>query len=79
MYQVTKRDGTAAQFEIGKISAAITKAIIFYSSSPQRHRQPPRVVREQTTRKTTVGGMIAAIIAGGRSFSATLIATISAP
>ena len=26
MYQVTKRDGTAAQFEIGKISAAITKA-----------------------------------------------------
>ena len=26
MYQVTKRDGTAATFEIGKISAAITKA-----------------------------------------------------
>ena len=26
MYQVTKRDGTAARFEIGKISAAITKA-----------------------------------------------------
>ena len=26
MYQVTKRDGTIAQFEIGKISAAITKA-----------------------------------------------------
>ena len=26
MYQVTKRDGTAAKFEIGKISAAITKA-----------------------------------------------------
>ena len=26
MYQVTNRDGTAAQFEIGKISAAITKA-----------------------------------------------------
>ena len=26
MYQVTKRDGTAAQFEIGKISGAITKA-----------------------------------------------------
>ena len=26
MYQVTRRDGTAAQFEIGKISAAITKA-----------------------------------------------------
>ena len=26
MYQVTKRDGTAAAFEIGKISAAITKA-----------------------------------------------------
>ena len=26
MYQVTKRDGTAAPFEIGKISAAITKA-----------------------------------------------------
>ena len=24
MYQVTKRDGTAATFEIGKISAAIT-------------------------------------------------------
>ena len=27
MYQVTKRDGTIAQFEIGKISAAITKAV----------------------------------------------------
>ncbi|MEM5780167.1 MAG: ribonucleoside triphosphate reductase, partial [Lawsonibacter sp.] len=26
MYQVTKRDGTAAEFEIGKIGAAITKA-----------------------------------------------------
>ena len=26
MYQVTKRDGTIAQFEIGKISAAMTKA-----------------------------------------------------
>ena len=26
MYQVIKRDGTAARFEIGKISAAITKA-----------------------------------------------------
>ena len=26
MYQVIKRDGTTAQFEIGKISAAITKA-----------------------------------------------------
>ncbi len=26
MYQVTKRDGTAATFEIGKISAAVTKA-----------------------------------------------------
>ena len=26
MYQVSKRDGTAATFEIGKISAAITKA-----------------------------------------------------
>ena len=26
MYQVLKRDGTTASFEIGKISAAITKA-----------------------------------------------------
>ena len=26
MYQVVKRDGAIAQFEIGKISAAITKA-----------------------------------------------------
>ena len=26
MYQVVKRDGTLAQFDIGKISAAITKA-----------------------------------------------------
>ena len=26
MYQVTKRDGTIAEFDIGKISAAITKA-----------------------------------------------------
>ena len=33
MYQVTKRDGTAAQFEIGKISAAITKAFERWKSS----------------------------------------------
>ena len=35
MYQVTKRDGTAAQFEIGKISAAITKA--FEAMEKQYH------------------------------------------
>ncbi|MGI5962727.1 MAG: ribonucleoside triphosphate reductase [Lawsonibacter sp.] len=35
MYQVTKRDGTAAQFEIGKISAAITKA--FQALEKQYH------------------------------------------
>ena len=35
MYQVTKRDGTAAGFEIGKISAAITKA--FQALKKQYH------------------------------------------
>ena len=35
MYQVTKRDGTAAKFEIGKISAAITKA--FQAMDKQFH------------------------------------------
>ena len=35
MYQVTKRDGTAADFAIGKISAAITKA--FEALSKQYH------------------------------------------
>ena len=35
MYQVTKRDGTIAQFEIGKISAAITKA--FEAMEKQYH------------------------------------------
>jgi len=35
MYQVTKRDGTAAEFEIGKISAAITKA--FQALDKQSH------------------------------------------
>ena len=35
MYQVTKRDGAAAAFEIGKISAAITKA--FEALSKQYH------------------------------------------
>ena len=35
MYQVTKRDGTAARFEIGKISAAITKA--FQALNKQFH------------------------------------------
>ena len=35
MYQVTKRDGTAARFEIGKISAAITKA--FQAPNKQFH------------------------------------------
>ncbi len=35
MYQVTKRDGTAAEFAIGKISAAITKA--FQALDKQSH------------------------------------------
>ena len=35
MYQVTKRDGTAATFEIGKISAAITK--VFQALDKQFH------------------------------------------
>ena len=35
MYQVTKRDGTAAEFQIGKISAAITKA--FQAMDKQFH------------------------------------------
>lgn len=35
MYQVTKRDGTAAEFEIGKIGAAITKA--FQAMDKQFH------------------------------------------
>ena len=35
MYQVTKRDGATAPFEIGKISAAITKA--FEALSKQYH------------------------------------------
>ena len=33
MYQVTKRDGAAASFEISKISAAITKAFEATGSS----------------------------------------------
>lgn len=36
MYQVTKRDGTIAQFEIGKISAAITKAF----EAPEKQYHP---------------------------------------
>ncbi len=35
MYQVTKRDGTAARVEIGKISAAITKAFQARSTPPR--------------------------------------------
>ena len=35
MYQVTKRDGTAASFELNKISAAITKA--FEAMEKQYH------------------------------------------
>ena len=35
MYQVTKRDGSVANFEIGKISAAITKA--FDAENKQYH------------------------------------------